>query len=566
MLEQLHIKNVALIEESEISFGGGLNILSGETGAGKSMVIDSINFALGERAGRDFIRRGTEQAVVEAFFVSSDASVQNLLKEQGINQEEDNSILIKRVMNGNGKIQNKVNGSIVTVGMLKQLSEALIDIHGQHEHQSLLNPAKHIRLLDKFCGVELEALKAKLEVIYKKYRDIQRSIEKLSGNERERAHKMDLLQFQMEEISQAKLKKGEEAELYERKKILSNSEKVQKLSSHSLHLLNAGEPAAMDQISEAMGYLADLQEIDGAAASIFETVEAAYAQLDDAVRELRRYYDNIESDPEEINQLENRLTVIYSLKKKYGNNIEEILEYYEEIKKEMEFISGSEEALQKLNAEKAVVKKELAILCSEMSKIRKKKALEIQALIAEELRELEMKNASFEIRVDRKNDLNAEGWDKVEFLISANLGEELKPLAKIASGGEMSRVMLALKTVLAGVDTIETFIFDEIDTGVSGRTAQKVAEKMALIGKNHQILCITHLPQIASMADKHFLIEKQAEDNKTTTHVYALESMEAVGEIARLIGGTEITQSTKKAAEEMKGLATEFKRRKREEV
>lgn len=559
MLEQLHIKNVALIEEAEVDFGNGLNILSGETGAGKSMLIDSINFAMGERAGRDFIRKGAEQAVVEVLFSVRNPEMESILTEQGIRWEEDGTILIKRVFYSGGKVQNKVNGSTVTVGMLKQLSDTLIDIHGQHEHQSLLNPSKHIRLLDPFCGEELEQNRKKLESIYKKYKELQKQIEKLSGNERERAHKLDLLQFQTEEITQAGLKENEEEQLYDQKKRLSNGEKIRKLSTHSLQKLHTGS----DAISEAAASLEDLSELDGQAASIFTTVETAYAQLDDALRELNRYADSIDSNPDEINQLEDRLTIIYNLKKKYGNSIQEILEYNEEIQKEIAFISGSEEILLKLTKEMESIKKELAFYCEEMTKIRKKKAEELQNKIELQLHELEMKNASFEIRIDRKNETTQDGWDKVEFLISANLGEELKPLAKIASGGEMSRVMLALKTVLAGADIIDTFIFDEIDTGVSGRTAQKVAEKLAFIGTKHQIICITHLPQIASMADHHFLIEKQAEEGKTTTNVYTLDQKSSVDEIARLIGGAKITDSTKNAAEEMKNLAGEWKKAER---
>lgn len=564
MLLQLHIKNIALIEEAEIDFGKGLNILSGETGAGKSMVIDSVNFALGERISRDFIRKGEDQAVVEALFIMKDESFMQMLKDTGINAEEDGSVLIKRTINSNGRVLNKVNGSTVTAGMLNKLSEALIDIHGQHEHQSLLNPARHIRLLDQFLSEQLEEKKRRLEQLYKKYRQINKDMEKLNGDERSRVQKMDLLKFQIEEITQAQLKKDEEEELFERKRLLNNSEKINRLSSKALELLFEGaeNQSAVDMISEAMDCLEGLSDIDKGAEHVYKAIEGIYAQLDDLIREISKYKNNIEWSPEELDELEERLTLIYNLKRKYGGSIDEIKQYYKEIKIELDFISGSEESLKKLTAEKEELKKELVTLCSEISEIRKNKAYELQQKIEQELKELEMKNASFEINVERKNEFNADGWDKVEFLISANLGEELKPLAKIASGGEMSRVMLALKTVLAGVDNIETFIFDEIDTGVSGRTAQKVAEKMALIGRTHQVLCITHLPQIASMADSHFLIEKIAENQKTTTNVFALNLTQSADEIARLIGGAKITDSTRKAAQEMKSMAEEFKNNK----
>lgn len=568
MLEYLHIKNVALIEDSEINFGDGLNILSGETGAGKSMVIDSVNFALGERINKDFIRNGASQAVVEALFVMKDSITKELnimLEERGIIIENDNSLLISRILNSSGKSVCRINGSTATTGMIKLLSEALIDIHGQHEHQSLLNPSKHILLLDKFCGEDAEECKKELTLIYNKYKQVKKDLNSLSGDERERAKKIDLLQFQMNEISDAKLKIDEEEILQERKKILGNGEKITRLSTQSLELLYEGEGEGMpaiDQIAKAISYMRDLSDIDDSTRDIYDTLESVYAQIDDITREIKKYADRIETDPNEVDEVEERLNLIYNLKRKYGNNIESILEYYDEISKEAEFISGSEETIAKLTVELDVMEHEMFSICSKLSEIRKSKASVIEKEIVKQLEELEMKSADFKISIEKKSEFTGDGWDKVEFLISANLGEELKPLAKIASGGEMSRVMLALKGVLADVDNIETFIFDEIDTGVSGRTAQKVAEKMSVIGKTHQIICITHLPQIAAMADSHYLIEKNSQDNKTTTNVYNLDNEKSVEEIARLMGGAKITDATLKAAEEMKVLAEQIKSRK----
>lgn len=562
MLENLHIKNVALIEESEIQFGKGLNILSGETGAGKSMVIDSINFVLGERTSRDFLRKGTQSAQVEALFMMKEKEFCSLLVENGIIPEEDGAVLITRTIYASGKSVCRVNGTIVTTGMLKQLSESLIDIHGQHEHQSLLNPAKHGSILDRFCGEKAVQIKEILAQQYKNYKELQKSIEELSADERQRAHKIDLLQFQIEEIENAGLKSKEEEALTERKKVLVNVEKIQRFVRSSLEALYHGrqeQPSASDLMAEAVTSVRELSFIDESVNPVWETLESVSVQLEDVIRELQKYAGAMEDDPEELNEIEERLQQIYHLKRKYGNTIDEILCYCEKIKKELEFISSSEEILQKLMEKKESLQKELEHLCQGLSGIRKEKAVEIQKEIENQLWDLEMKNARFEISIKQKQDFSADGWDMVEFMIAPNRGEEIKPLAKIASGGEMSRVMLAMKTVLAKADTIETFIFDEIDTGVSGRTAQKVAEKMSGISGQHQIICITHLPQIAAMADCHYLIEKSADESKTTTRVYDLDRKASVNEIARLMGGAKITQTTWQAAEELKEMADQIK-------
>lgn len=562
MLEHLHIKNVALITESDIDLEEGLNILSGETGAGKSMVIDSLNFALGERASSNFLRKGEKMAVVEAVFRVKEQSIFNRLRQNGITVEQDGTILLTRTMNQSGKTICRINGSIVTVSMMKECAEGLMDIHGQHHHQSLLNTAKHIQILDRFCGKELEEVKQKFDVVYKEVKEIEKSLLGLLGEEQQRARKLDLLQFQIEEIAQANLHVGEEEELLEKKNLLVNAEKIKNLTENSLQLLYHGtetEQSAIDQLSRALEYVSDLTRYDEKINAVYETLSSVYAQMDDAVRDLKHYDDTILEQPEELEYVEERIQLIYHLKKKYGNNIEEILNFYQNAVKEMDFLSNSEEMVQKLNQNKKKAEKELMQIAEQISSIRIKKAKEIQKEIEKQLQDLEMKQGRFSILIEDKKEISHNGKDKVEFLISANAGEELKPLAKIASGGEMSRVMLALKTVLATADNIETFIFDEIDTGVSGRTAQKVAEKMAFIAKTHQIICITHLPQIAAMADHHILIEKNIEQQKTITTVTALDDKKSVCEIARLIGGVTITEATQKAAKELKEQANMFK-------
>ncbi len=562
MLEHLHIKNVALITESEIDFQNGLNIISGETGAGKSMVIDSLNFALGERTSSNFLRKGEKMALVEAVFSVKDKSIFKRLEENGISIEEDGAILLTRTMNQSGKTICRINGNIVTVGMMKECAEGLLDIHGQHNHQSLLNTAKHIQILDRFCGKELEQAKQDFEVTYKTYKELQKNLEKLLGDEQQRARKIDLLQFQVEEIAQAKLRAAEEEELLETKKRLINAEKIKNLTENSLCLLYHGteiQSSSIDQLSKALQDIADLTKYDEKVTPIYEALSSVYAQLDDAVRDLKHYSDTILEEPEELENIEERIQLIYHLKKKYGNSVKEILQFYQDATEELDFLSNSEEMVQQLNQKKKKIEQELFQKAENLSNIRKKKAQEIQKEIERQLWDLEMKYGRFMISIEDKKEMTHNGKDKVEFLISANAGEELKPLTKIASGGEMSRVMLALKTVLAKADNIEVFIFDEIDTGVSGRTAQKVAEKMAFIAKTHQIICITHLPQIAAMADHHLLIEKNSEEQKTITTVTALDKEKSVSEIARLIGGVKITETTWIAAKELKEQANALK-------
>ncbi len=563
MLEHLHIKNVVLITESEIDFEPGLNILSGETGAGKSMVIDSLNFALGERIGGNFVRKGEKSAVVEALFTVRDDTILKKLEQNGIKLEEDGTVLLTRTMNQSGKTICRINGSTVTVSMMRECAEGLMDIHGQHSHQSLLNTARHIQILDRFCGKKLEEEKQSFQTTYKKLKEIEKDLMQLMGDGKERVRKMDLLQFQMEEIGQAKLQIGEEEELLERRQILVNGEKIRNLTENSLLLLYHGtetESSAIDQLSRALEEVSDLAEYDNTIQNIYTTLSSVYAQMDDAVRDLKHYADTISQEPEELESVEERLQLIYGLKRKYGGSIEEILDFYQKAEKELDFLSNSEEIVQKLNKQKKNIEQELMKQAEILSNIRKEKAKQIQKNIEQQLWDLEMKHGKFAIAIEDKKEISLHGKDKVEFLISANAGEELKPLAKIASGGEMSRVMLALKTVLAEADSIEVFIFDEIDTGVSGRTAQKVAEKMALIGKSHQIICITHLPQIAAMADHHFLIEKTTQQEKTITTVKPLNEEESAHEIARLIGGAKMTQATWTAAKELKEQADAWKK------
>lgn len=554
MLEHLHIKNVALIKESEISFGEGLNILTGETGAGKSMVIDSLQFALGGRAGKDFLRHGEKQASVEALFAMQSEALQEKLEENGIQPEEDGSVLITRTLSEAGKSVCRVNGSTVTVGMLREIAEDLIDIYGQHEHQSLLNPSKHILLLDRFCGAGFGDAMEEYKKSYHALKELEKQLQSLMGDESQREQRMDILQFQKEELEAGGLRLGEEEDLLEQKKRLNSMEKLMRLTRESLALLYDGEnmmPSACDQLGDALAKLQEAAEYDNSLNAFADALADAYAAVEDTARELKREAEKQENDPDALEEIEERLQLIYKLKRKYGGSVEAALAFYDKVVQELDFLSNSSEKVAELTLEKEKEQKKLSAAAEKLSALRRSTAQQVAAQIEASLKDMEMKDARFYIRIEEKADWAADGKDKVEFLISANAGETLKPLAKIASGGEMSRVMLALKTVLVDADEIGTFIFDEIDTGVSGRTARKVGEKMRFLGSKRQILCITHLPQIAAMADQHFLIEKESSHGETTTRVTPLEGEGSVLEVARLMGGSDVTETTLAAAREL---------------
>ena len=552
MLEHLHIRNVALIKESEISFGDGLNILTGETGAGKSMIIDSLQFALGGRAGKDFLRHGEKQAAVEALFSVQSQALTEKLAENGIVPEEDGTLLITRTLSEAGKSVCRINGSTVTVGMLKEIAEDMIDIYGQHEHQSLLNPVKHIRLLDRFCGAGFGEAMEEYKNSRQRLKDLEKQLTILIGDESQREQRMDMPLFQKEEIEAAELQEGEEDALLEQKKRLSSMERLIRLTGESVTLLYDGDdraPSACDQLGDALAKLQEAAEYDAALSPLADALADGYAAVEDCARELKREAEEQEADPEELERIEERLQLFYKLKRKYGGSIEAVLEFYEKAVQELEFLSNSSEKAAELSAKKAAEEKRLSALAETLTARRRATAEQVEEQIETALHDMEMKHARFHIQIEEKADWGADGKDKVEFLISANAGEPLKPLAKIASGGEMSRVMLALKTVLVDADEIGTFIFDEIDTGVSGRTARRVGEKMRFLGGKRQLLCITHLPQIAAMADNHFLIEKESDAGETVTRVTALDEEGAVREVARLMN--DVTETTLAAAREL---------------
>ena len=559
MLQQLYIKNVALINEALIEFDKGLNILSGETGAGKSIVIGSLAFVLGARSTKDFIKKGEDYAMVEALLTLKSETIKNEIRELGVDIDEDSCVLISRTFNKTGRNICKVNGRPATLGMIKEICEELIDIHGQHEHQSLLNPTKHILLLDRFCENDLLEPKNNLANLIKEYKIVLKQISDLSmGKDREDL--IDFFNYQINEIESAKLTENEEENLLEERKILAESERLKKLYSESISLLYSAEDlSAFDKIGLVLNNVQIIMSIDNEKRCIYDELQDIYAKLEEVIRDIKKYDDNLEYDENRLNEIESRLDLIQKLKRKYGSNIKEILNFKEDIRIKLDNLINSEEKILKLYNKKENIEKQIKSLCINISNIRRQHALYLEKNIEKHLFDLGMQNSKFKIDIKQKDTFNQNGFDKVEFLICTNLGEDVKPLSKIASGGEMSRVMLSLKAVLSFVDTIDTFIFDEIDSGISGRTAQMVAEKMSLLSRNNQIICITHLPQIAAMGDQHFLINKLSDDKNTMTSIERLKDEDIVNEIARMTGGATITEFTLASANEMLEQAKKIK-------
>lgn len=560
MLEKLHIKNFALIDELEVKFKAGLNVLTGETGSGKSIIFEAISFVLGEKADKEQIKSGKDAAEVWAVFSVDNDFVAERLAEKEIKPDDEGCVLLERSFGTDGKSNCKINGRTVTVGMLKEVSEYLVDIHGQYDHQSLLKNDSQLVLLDRLCGDSIKDNLVKIKERYKGFKETLKMLEDMNGDDADREAKIDLYKFQINEIKMAALKPGEEEELNEKRDVMANGVKLKKFSDEALNVLYRNDNnSASDRIAQALDSVGNITKYDSAQVPVEEALESIAAQLEGVIEKLRNYSDNIESDPRELDEIELRLQLIYELKKKYGSTIEEINGFVDKAEEKLAFIENSAELLMEYQIRKEADERIINKLADEVSEVRHQEAMMLGKQIEDVLYDLGMINAVFNVSVTPADQINERGKDKVEFLISANLGEEPKPLNKIASGGEMSRVMLALKVILADVDQIGTFIFDEIDTGISGRTAQRVAEKMARVAKSHQILCITHLPQIAAMADNHYLIDKISSDEGTTTIVTELEENEVQEELARLIGGAKITEATLNAARDMKAMANKFK-------
>ncbi len=558
MLTYIKATNIALIEEVELNLDPKLNIFTGETGAGKSMLIDSIQFAIGNRSSKQIIRKGEDMASVTLCFEDQIGMGIEYLKQHEIAVEA-NEIILERVIYQSGRTIYKVNGSVATRQMVKELSSLLIDVHGQHEPQSLLDIASHIRLLDSFGEKDFSQKKEAYRRCYERWQSVKADIQKIGDNDRKKLQLKDMLSFQINEIGSAKLKKDEEENLKEQYDILSHAEKIMMQCQKSYDFLDGEtETSATLLLGQAIHALQDISDITTEIKTLYDQFLSIQAELQDATYQMRRFADQVEYSPELLLETQNRLDLIYRLKQKYGSSVEEILAYKAECEKELAELEAGEHNKENLEKELASLEKELKRLGAELSKERRTIASKIEVAIDNHLHDLQMPYAKFEVAINDLDTFNSYGQNDVEFLIRTNLGEDLHPLSKIASGGEISRVMLAIKTVLVLGDTINTVIFDEIDTGISGVAAQKVAEKLAVIAKARQVLCITHLPQIAAMGDIHFLIEKQVSEASTTTHLEELKETAIHEELCRLMGGI-VTESTLKSAVEIKTRATLYK-------
>lgn len=560
-MSELSIKNFAIIEALTISFEKGLTVLTGETGAGKSIIIDAIHLLAGGRGSAEFVRHGEDKAEIEGLFQIDEPQHPVYLKalEFGIEIEE-GMVILRRDISRSGKSVCRINGKLVTISTLREIGSALVDIHGQHEHQELMDETRHLPLLDQFGAEEIAASLEEYQEIFARFEKTRQKLKALSENDQQMAHRLDLILFQLNEIQKADLKLHEDEELTEEKRKLANFEKVYEAFQLSYSALN-GEQKGLDWIGMAMGHLEDAGSLDSSYKALYELVSNCYYQLEDAARSLRNEMDDMEFDPQRLHEIEDRLNEINQLKRKYGRSIKEILEYAAKIEEEIETLQNKETHISELEKELASINKDLILEAKELSTLRQKWAKNLTGLIHTELKELYMEKTVFEIRIETEpQHFSKTGIDHVQFYISTNPGEPLKPLSKVASGGELSRIMLALKSIFSKHQGVTSIIFDEVDTGVSGRVAQAIAEKIYKVSVNSQVLCISHLPQVAAMADTHLYISKLIKGGRTTTSVKPLNEQEKIKEVGRMISGTEITELTKQHAKELLQMAEENKK------
>ncbi len=558
MLTNLHVKNLALIKEEEIDFNDGLNILSGETGAGKSIIIGSINIALGEKASKEIIRKDADFALVELQFVDGRDIVKNVIKENDIELEPDDSVIISRKITKSSSVC-KVNGESVALSTLRKITSLLVDVHGQHEHQSLLNKAKHLEILDEFASKsDIIKLKDDLAKEYKLNKDLKNKLEELNVDEDERLRNISFYEFEINEIDEAALVEGEDSKLEESYKKMEASQKIVSSLAEAYSALSDNN-CASDLISNALGALKKINYKD----EEIEKIESSLTDLEsicsDVSHMISRYMDDNRYDEEKLVEYGKRLDVINHLKAKFGNSIEEIINYRNEKEELVNSLKNNEEIKKQCEEDLRLSNQRMRDICKKISEIRVKYAKDLEVKIINHLKELNFLDVRFEIKIEESNQITLKGFDDVEFMISTNVGEPVMPLGKIASGGELSRVMLAIKTVLAEVDEVGTLIFDEIDSGISGKTAWMVSEKLNIISHNHQVICISHLPQIAAMADSHYLIEKKAEKDTTTTGISLLDKKGEINELARMLGGDEITDAVLLNAKDLKSQALDKK-------
>ena len=555
MLELLHIENIAIIEEAEIAFRPGFNALTGETGAGKSIVIDAMSAVLGGRASRELIRTGADKAFVSAVFSQVPPTLPGLADNS---PDENGDLMLQREIGTDGKNVCRVGGRPVTVSQLRTLGSRLVNIHGQHDGQQLLDEEQHLTYLDSFGKVEnlLDAYTGK----YNSLTEIRRKMNALQMDEAEKARRMDTLQYQINELERAKLKSGEEEELQGRRNLLRNAEKFISAVSGADYALNGGEDGSgvLNLLRQAQDALGTVRHLDEGFNALYERLESAYSEAYDIAFSVAEQRENFDFSPNELDEVEGRLDQLYRLKKKYGATVEDMLSYLDNCRRELDDIAYAGDALERLEKDCAKAEKAARKAAGELSAARKAAGETLSQAILTELQQLDMGKIRFQVDFAEKP-LDATGMDQVRFLMSANLGEELKPINKIASGGELARIMLAMKNVLSEQDHVATMVFDEVDTGVSGRAAQKVAEKMARISRHKQVLCVTHLPQLAAMADTHFSVEKGEANGRTFTQVWQLDRKQRQMELARLTGGAHVTETMLQGAEELLTQAEKFR-------
>ncbi|WP_100331515.1 DNA repair protein RecN [Bacillus xiapuensis] len=567
MLQELSIRNFAIIEELNVSLEKGLTVLTGETGAGKSIIIDAVHLLAGGRGSAEFVRHGEKKSEIEGLFILESDSHPCVQKAKNFGIEiEEEMVVIRREISANGKSVCRVNGKLVTIAILREIGATLVDIHGQHEHQELMDSHRHLRLLDQFGGQEVMQAKKNYEEVYKRYENAAKMIRQLTENEQQMAQRLDLLQFQLGEIQKAELKLNEDEELSEEKRKLSNFGKLYESMQTSYSALQE-EGKGLDWVGLAMNQLETAAEIDPQYRPVYEAVSESFYALEDAARQTSSALDELEFDPDRLNVIETRLNEINQLKRKYGQTIEEIIEYGAEIEEEIDTLMNKETHLEKMQTELNAYKKDLLLEGQQLSYLRKQAAKKLMKAVHQELKQLYMDKTVFSVEFHADGEKSAherpvirrDGLDDIEFYISTNPGEPLKPLSKVASGGELSRMMLAMKTIFSKHQGVTSIIFDEVDTGVSGRVAQAIGEKIYQIAVHSQVLCISHLPQVAAMADTHLYISKEMTGGRTKTFVKPLENEEKIKEIGRMISGVEMTDLTKQHAKELLELAASLK-------
>ncbi|MFC6463822.1 DNA repair protein RecN [Marinilactibacillus sp. GCM10026970] len=567
MLQALHIQNFAIIQELSLDFNQGMTVLTGETGAGKSIIIDAVGLLAGGRGSAEFVRYGTKKCLLEGqFLLNENKEVMRLLDKHAIDSA-DQVVMIQREIHATGRNVCRINGSIVTIAVLREIGNAMIDIHGQNEHQELMDSESHIELLDQYGNSKLETSKNRYQMLFKEYKKVKKEQNNWQYNEREFAQRLDILRFQVEEISDAQLEDNEEESLKEEEQKLSNHQSIVEALSNSYKALQGDEDASgLDSVGQAMDIMSSIESMDEKFKQIYDTLSSAFFQIQEASSEIYNEMDSLEYDEERLNEIEERLNLIQQLKRKYGTSISEIKTFLQNAVDELEKIENREGQMDHLNKRVVELESKLLEEGKALSTLRRQTALKLEKAIHEQLKELFMDKVVFEVQFLRDtkafsmDSAHDNGLDKIEFYVSTNPGEPLKPLVKVASGGELSRMMLAMKTVFSKEQGITSIIFDEVDTGVSGRVAQAIADKIYSVAFHSQVLCITHLPQVAAMADQHLYISKVIVEDRTSTHVEQLADKDKVSEVARMLAGSEITKLTMDTANELLSLASKKKK------